>query len=71
MLDGCALEALKILCPCISAAAEAGIDAVDDAARLELALEEGNALVDKLEILRVIGQPCLGFVPVSKVSIDF
>jgi hypothetical protein len=64
VLDGCALEALEVLRAGIGAATEAGIDAIDNLARLELALQEGNTLIDKLEILRVVGKSCLCFVPV-------
>jgi hypothetical protein len=56
MLNGCALKALKVLCPRVRAAAEAGVDAIDDVAGVELALQERNALVDELQISGVISE---------------
>lgn len=48
MLDGCILQALKVLRARVGAAAKPGVNAIDDLAQLELMLQEVNAFQDLL-----------------------
>jgi len=54
MLDGGALETFKVLGPGVGTSAESGVDAVNDMASGELGLEEGDALVDPIQVFGCI-----------------